>query len=218
MDRIEALERIDSAWNDESLSLGEKITSISSTYYAVGLDLATTAAYIKATPAELDALLALGALDDDIIEMISKVDPPKTTWALLANASDDEIQQALNALKYAKETHEDDHPFTAVSEFVYQQMLDAAGPTPEQFVGMLTGDELGQILKKGQDFNALSDWDNKFFKSVYMRKKWGKTLSDKQLATLIRIFTDLADRGVIKRNSIDGDEVLCDKILDALGR
>ena len=218
MDRFEALERINEAWNNASLSLGEKITSISNDYYDVGLDLATTAAFIRATPAELDALLSLSALDDDIIQTISEVDPPKTTWALLANASDDEVRQALNALAQAKTSHDEKQASTSVSEFVYQQMLDVAGPTPEQLVGMLTGNELGHALKKGQDFNALSDWDNKFFKSVVVQKKRGKALSAKQLSIIIRILTELADRGVIKRNSIDGDEAICDKILDAIGK
>ena len=218
MDKIEALERIASTWTSDTLSLGEKITGISSDFYAVGLDLATTAAFIKATPAELDALLSLSALDDDIIEMISKVAPPKTTWTLLANASDEEIRQALDALAHAKSTREDKEGPTAISEFVYQQMLDVAGPTHEQLVGMLTGNELGHALKKGQDFNVLSDWDNKFFKSIVVQKKLGRALSAKQLAVIIRILTDLADRGVIKRDSIDGDGEICNKILNAIGR
>ena len=218
MDRFEALERINAAWNNASLSLGEKITSISNDYYAVGLDLATTAAFIKATPAELDALLTLSALDDDIIKTISDVDPPKTTWALFANASDDEVREALKALTQAKNSHDEKQTSTSVSEFVYQRMLDVAGPTPEQLVGMLTGNELGHALKKGQDFNVLSDWENKFYKSVVVQKKRGKALSNKQLAVLIDILTELANRGVIKRNSIDGDEAICDKILKAIGK
>ena len=43
-------------------------------------------------------------------------------------------------------------------------------------------------------------------------------MSEKQLATLRRILTNLADKGAIVRNSIDGDQDLCDKVLDALGR
>lgn len=218
MDKFEALEKIDKAWNNDDLSLGEKITEISSDFYAVGLDLATTAAYIKATPAELDALLSLSVLDDDIIDMISKADPPKTTWALLASASDEEIRQALKAFIDPKGAPVRIKGSTSVSEFIYQQMLDVAGPTPEQLVGMLTGNDLGHALKKGQDFDALSDWENKFFKSVVAQKKRGKALSTKQLSVIIRILTDLADRGVIKRNSIDGDKEICDKILNAIGK
>lgn len=218
MDKFKALEQINATWNNTSLSLGERITSISNDYYAAGLDLATTAAFIKATPAELDALLSLSSLDDDIIQTISEVDPPKTTWALLANASDDEIRYALKALIQVKNTHDKKQTSTSVSEFVYQQMLNIAGPTPEQLVGMLTGNELSHVLKKGQDFNVLSDWDDKFFKSVVVQKKRGKALSTKQLNIIIRILTEFADRGVIKRNSIDGDEAICNKILNAIGK
>jgi hypothetical protein len=218
MDRYEALERIKAAWNNTGLSLGDKITCISNDFYAVGLDLATTAAFIRATPAELDALLSLSVLDDEMIEMISKADPPKTTWALLASASNEEIRQALNALESASGKYDRKEGSSSVSKFIYQQMLDVAGPTSEQLVGMLTGGELGHALKKGQDFNALTDWDNKFFKSVVVQKKRGKALSDKQLKIIVRILTDLADRGVIKRDSIDGDKEICDKILDAIGK
>lgn len=218
MNRFEALERIKATWDDVGLSLGEKIDIISTAYYSVGLDIATTAAFIKATPTEIGALLSLSTLDDDIIKMISEVDPPKTTWALLANASDNEIRQALSALVNAKKSHKENQSPISISKFVYQQMLDVAGPTPEQLVGMLSGNELGHALKKGQDFNALSPWDTNFFKGIVAQKKRGKALSQKQLTVIIRILTELSDRGVIKRNSIDGDEIICDKILDAIGR
>lgn len=216
MDRIEALERIKATWQDLDIPLGEKILSISSDFYAVGLDLSTTAAYIKATPAELDALLSLGGLDEDLIESISLVAPPKTTWLLLANASEDEIKQALDALEKSKGTKGASH--SAISEFVYQQMIEVTGPTSEQLVGMLTGSELAHALKKAQDFNVLSEWENKFMKSIVAQKKRGKTLSAKQLVHVLKILRSIADQGVIKRNSIDGDTEICDKILDAIGK
>ena len=91
MDKIEALELIKETWDNNSLSLGDKISTISNAFYTVGLDMATTAAYIKATPAEFYAFLSLSELDEDIINLISKVNPPKTTWLLLASGNDDEI-------------------------------------------------------------------------------------------------------------------------------
>lgn len=216
MDKLEALEKINSIWHDPLLPLGEKILTISNDFYSVGLDLSTTAAFIKATPAELDALLSLGGLDDDTIELISTVDPPKTTWPLLANASDEEIKQALEALRKNRCTVRSSH--SAVSEFVYQQMIEVTGPTPEQLLGMLTGAELGHVYKKAQDFNALSDYENKFMKSIVAQKKIGRTLTNKQLITIMKILDGVAEQGVIKRDSIDGDRDICDKILDILGR
>ena len=216
MDKFEALDCINTAWNDSTIPLGEKILTISNAFYAVGLDLSTTAAYIKATPAELDALLSMGGLDEDIIELISKVNPPKTAWTLLASASDDEVRQALDALAGNKSERGSSH--STISEFVYQQMIEVTGPTTEQLVGMLSGHELGHALKKGQDFNALSDWENKFMKSIVAQKKRGKTLSNKQLVQVLKILVSIAEKGVIKRNSIDGDREICDKILDAIGK
>lgn len=58
MDKVEALGCINEAWNSKNLSLEEKIIRISSDFYAVGLDISTTVAYIKATTSELDALLS----------------------------------------------------------------------------------------------------------------------------------------------------------------
>ena len=55
MNRIEALEIIKETWNAEGLTLEDKIVKISDAYYSVGLDVATSANYIKATPAEFDA-------------------------------------------------------------------------------------------------------------------------------------------------------------------
>lgn len=218
MEKVDALEKIKELWWDADITLGEKIVQISNEFYTVGLDLPTTAAFIKATPVELDSMLALGGLDDEMIEMISKANPPKTTWQLIANASDEEIVQALTALSAGQKDLEKSESSTSVSEFVYQKMREVAGPTPEQLLARLTGSEIARIRRKGESFNALSDWDIKFLKSVASRVSRDNTLSEKQLATLRRILTNLADKGAIVRNSIDGDQDLCDKVLDALGR
>ena len=216
MDKYQALEKIKDLWNSVDVDLGQKIIEISEAFYAVGLDLSTAAAFVKATPSELDALLSLGALDEELIELISKAEPPKTTWALIANASYEEARQALNALLNSKDSHSNNG--TSHSEFVYQQMMEIAGLTKEQMVGMLTGVDLAHALKKGQDFNALSEWENKFFKSVVTQKKRGKTLSGKQIDIVLKILENLSSKGAIKRNSIDGDEEICDRILDAIGK
>ncbi len=218
MDKIEALEEIKSIWNDLDDNLGQKIIKVSSSFYDAGLDLSTTAAYINATPAELDALLALVALDDELIERIGEINPPKTTWQLLANASEEEIQQALNALEENREKSAENRVHSALSEFIYQQMVEVAGPTTEQRVGALSGADLALAYKKSEDFTALSDWDKKYLKSVAAQKKRGKALSSKQLTILVRILIELADKGVITRNSIDGDQETCDRILDAIGK
>ena len=99
MDKITALENINNKWNDSEISLADRIVGVSSDFYSAGLDLATTAAFIKATPAELETLLGLSELDDEIIELISDVNPPITTWTMFMEASDEEIRNALESLK-----------------------------------------------------------------------------------------------------------------------
>lgn len=218
MNRIDALESIKQAWLSADMNLGEKIMSISSDYYATGLDLAGTAAYIHATPSELDSLLIISEFDEPLIDLISEVNPPKTAWTFLASASEEEAIAALEALKDVSVEDASKNAHRDFGEYVYYMMLDIAGSTPEQRVVALSGDILKHALKKGQDFDVLNDWQKKFLNSVAAQKKRGKALSDKQAAKILEILTALADQGAITRNSIDGDRKECDAILDALGR
>ena len=212
MEKIDALELIRKAWESETLSLEDKIIKISDAFYSVGLDIATTANYIKATPAEFDAFLSLSNLDDDMIKIISDSNPPKTTWPLLASGNDDEIKKALLALSAT--SRQKNEP---VSEFIYQQMIEVAGDTPEQLISQLTGDELFYMANKAKNF-SMEAKEVKFLTSVAAQKKRGKVLSDKQIIVVIDILNNLADKNVIQRNSIDGDKDLCDKVLDAIDR
>lgn len=212
MEKLEALEIIKEAWDNNDLSLEEKILKISDSFYSVGLDIATTATFIKATPAEFDAFLSLSDLDDEMISEISKANPPKTTWPLLSSGNDEEIKKALVALSIQSKLNNE-----SISEFIYQQMIEVAGDTPEKRISQLTGDELFYLASKAKNF-SMADKDIKFLNSVAGQKKRGKVLSDKQIDVVIGILNSLVDNKVIQRNSIDGDQELCDKVLDALDR
>lgn len=213
MDKFSALELIKETWENDGLSLENKIITISDAYYSVGLDIATTAAYIKATPAEFDTFLSLSNLDDEIISLISKVNPPKTTWLLLGSGSNDEIKKALTALSAQSRLDSE-----TISEFIYQQMIEVSGPTTEQLVSQLTGSELFSLAAKAKAFSSVPESSIKLLNSIAGQKKRGKILSDKQIMTVINILNILADNKVLQRNSIDGDSELCDKVLDALER
>lgn len=212
MDKLDALELIKEAWDNEDLSLEEKIITISDAYYSVGLDIATTATFIKATPAEIDAFLSLSNLDDGLIGEISKANPPKTTWPLLASGSEEEIKKALAALSASSSLKNE-----SVSEFIYQQMIEVAGDTPEKLISQLTGGELFYLANKAKNF-SVSEKDVKFLNSVGVQKKRGKVLSERQIEVLMDVLNRLADNNVIQRDSIDGDKELCDKVLDAIER
>ena len=212
MSKYEVLEDIKQIWSNDSLSLTEKVRGVSNAYYSIGLDLLTAATYIKETPAELDAILSLGALDDDILEKISEINPPKTTWPLLANASREEALQALSALEKNKT-----EPINyALSEFIYSQMIELSGPSSDQKIGTLSGNDLFHLWEKSKSFKALSEKDERFLGSVAHQRKRGKTLSTKQLNWLTNILRTLKDKSVIARNSIDRDQEICDRVLDTL--
>lgn len=213
MDKIDALELIKKTWDSESLSLEDKIITISDAFYAVGLDIATTANFIKTTPAEFYAFLSLSNLDEDIIRMISDANPPKTTWPLLSSGNDEEIKKALTALSATSRSQNE-----SVSEFIYQQMIEVAGSSTEQLLSEITGGEMFALAKKAKNFTSVNPNTIKFLNSLAGQKKRGKALSERQIATLKDILNNLADNKVIQRNSIDGDEELCDKVLDALER
>lgn len=211
MDKLTSLENIKEAWTKTDISLADKATTISNNFYSVGLDLASTAEFIKATPAELDAILSLGGLSEEILERLSKINPPETTWELFANASESEINQALDALE--QKTVDDSN----LSEFVFRHMSEVAGPTINQRVGMLTSSDIKKIRVKGEDFKALSEKEIKFLKSIAV-KRYSTELTDAQLEWFKDILIKLVEKGAIKRDSIDGDADLCNRVLDALGK
>lgn len=213
MEKFDALELIKETWISESLSLEEKIIKISDAFYSVGLDIATTANYIKTTPAEFYAFLSLSNLDEDMIKMISEVNPPKTTWPLLSSGNDDEIRKALTALSDSTRSKNE-----SVSEFIYQQMIEVAGATSEQCLSQITGGELFTLAKKAKNFSSVTSNTLKILNNLAGQKKRGKVLNDKQIALLKDLLNILADNRVIQRDSIDGDQELCDKVLDALKR
>lgn len=148
MNKINALEEINRIWNNREILLGDKINNISELFYSEGLDLSATAAYIKSTPSELDALLSLSELSQPILDRISKINPPKTTWMMLGNASEEEINQALEALEkgeYSTKSNCNNYTF---SEFIYNKMIEVSEPKIEQKVLMITGEEFSHIRKK----------------------------------------------------------------------
>lgn len=217
MGKFESLEAVKELWLNANLPLGEKAAAISNEFYAAGLDFATTAAYIKATPSELDALLEIGGFDDEVLERISAVNPPKTTWAMLASASDEEIETALTALE-RKATSNQEAPKSSRTEFFYYAMIEVAEPSLEQKAAALSSDALWHAVTKAEHFDgALNDWETKFLKSVATQKKRGKSLSEKQGASIAKACKKLVDRGILSRQSIDGDQAYCDEIMDALG-
>ena len=103
-------------------------------------------------------------------------------------------------------------------ECVYQSMVEIAAPTIEMKVANLSSEVITRAEKKSEEYGVLDDWKRKFLKSVAAQKKRGKTLSYKQADKLTEILRELVESDVVKRDSLDGDQSVCDAILDALER
>ena len=216
MNKVDALQNIKNKWDSKTSTLYEKVVDISSWFYEAGLDVSGTAAYIKATPAEFSIMLSLSELDDELISKISAVDPPKTTWAFFANANEEEILGAIEALSNKDKLEKEIGPAFTYSEYIYQKMTEISGPRMEiKVFNALNGTEIWGLYKKGSDYNVLNDnFDKRFFTSISRLKRQGKNLSDRQLEVFIEKIKYLIEKGVITRSSIDGDEELCNRILD----
>ena len=97
-------------------------------------------------------------------------------------------------------------------------MLEVSGPTLEDRVASISGDDLKYISIKAASFDVLNKWESKFLTSIANQKKIGKVLSDKQIDKLIPLLEKLSEKEVITRDSIDNDQAICNRILDALGQ
>ena len=216
MNRLDALESIKRALDDPGMPLDERASSVSSDFYSAGLDLGTAAAYINATPSELEALLELGGLDEDLLSEIAAANPPRTAWTFLNCASEDEARRSLEAL--TAQRGRDSRDRMDAAEAMYRSMVAIAEPTADQRVAALSGADIRHALEKARQYKADDKFMVKFMTSVAGQRGRGKVLSDKQSSKLRELLEKIADAGAICRDSIDGDADACDRILDALGR
>lgn len=213
MSKVESLVSIKKLWNDVSLSLFERATAIAEEYYSASLDLAGTAEFIGATPSELDSLLSLSELDEDMLRQVSNVNPPITTWMILANASEEEFQAAIQEMGGK---NDDASPTESLGERLYAAMIQAAGPTTEQVLASLSPEVIYAMAKRAEEFKVLPDRELKALKSFAAQRRRGKVLSEKQVNWMRSMFERMVEAKAIVRGGIDSDQEMCDAVLDAL--
>lgn len=217
MSKLDSLTIIKDAWNSAGYSLFERAMIISEEYYKAGMDLASTAAFIGATPTELDSLLTLSELDDSLLQKVSDVRPPKTSWMMLASANDDEIIAAVDALANKMPSTGCTHG-SSIDERLYSAMIHVAGPTSEQLLASASHEMLSAMAERAAAYKAIPEKEIKFLNSVASSRKRGKILTQKQIKWLKDILNRMADGKTITRDGIDADQAFCDIALDILGR
>ncbi len=158
MNKLESLDKVKELWNDEALRLDEKIETISEIFYSIGLDVEGTGSYIGMTAIELGSFLRLSEYDEDVLRLLGTVNPPRTTWHMLSNASNEEAIYALKALMQKEYSDK-----RTASEFVYEKMQEVSGPSIEQKVGDLTEKELFALWEKSKSYPSILEKTRKFW-------------------------------------------------------
>ena len=206
-----ALEKIEEVWNSK-IPLGEKIRVIASEYSAAGLDLETAAARIKATNSEIESLLTLSGHSDEIVELISKANPPKNLWLILACSNEDELKFALQTMLSGREIKGQN------STKYYHDLIAAKdGPTVVQRLAKLDPKIVKHFAEKGNKYQILTENEYKFLaKSVATCLRINRELSEKQMNWFKSLLEKLVQNKVIIANSQDGDQEQCDVVLKAL--
>lgn len=199
------------AWGSfEKKSFDNWIIDVSECYFRSGIGIKIASQLLSIQPAELQAALNLASLDEDELALLATLNPPKTTWFTLAASSPDEIRLALDALKSAKEGAS---PFSVVAKAI----REIKGPTSMERIASLSSEAFGHAARKAAAFNLLNDKHIKALKGWESRVRTGHALTPPQISYAEGLLRELAEQGAIVRKSPDGDEAICDEILNALG-
>lgn len=198
----------------EDQPLGEWCLRISDIFANSQMSLITTSRILGVHPAELFAVLNLATMDEKVLKQISDVNPPKTTWLSLSKADEEGVAAALNSLALSKQNKVLLSPCKIVDDAI--ESVGGGGPTTR--VAKLSSESIVHAAKKAELYNALNPKSRQALKRFGTMRKTGKLLTPKQIGYMQGMLEELADRGVIKRDSLDGDVEICVQILDALGR
>jgi hypothetical protein len=199
------------AWNSfHDKSFDNWIMDVSEFYFRSGIGIRMASKILGIQPAEIQAALNLATLEEEELELLATLNPPKTTWFTLAAASPEEIRQALEALKTA---HVGQSPFSLVEAAI----KEIQGPSAMEKIAGLSAEAFGHAAKKATVYKLLNDKHIKALKSWQSRVRTGRPLTPPQMSYAEGLLRELVEQGAIVRNSQDGDKEICDQILDALG-
>jgi len=202
------------AWSERNnLTIADWVKKVSDIFANSQSSVIATARVLKIHPAKLFAVLNLATLEEQLLDKISECNPPITTWLSLSKADAIGIEAALEALEAARKEKSRTSPCQLVDDAI--ERVGGGGPTSR--VAKLDSKAILHAAKKAEDYGALTPKSRAALKKFGSMRKTGKLLTPKQIGYMQGMLEDLVKRGVIKRNSSDGDQELCNQILDALG-
>lgn len=199
------------AWENRNLSFDVWLMELSNAYFNAGANLKVAAIALDTRPAALQAALSLASLPEEDLALLAGHNPPPTTWFSLASATTDAIKAAIKALE------NQDTDFSPA--FIVDAIIrDLSGPDVFERIAGLPSEAFGHAAKKAQTYGRLTEKSRSALVGFQRARAGGKSLTVKQLAFAKDLLEQLVESDVITRNSRDGDQELCDIILDALGK
>jgi hypothetical protein len=202
------------AWSErKNLTIADWVRKVSDIFANSQSSVIATARVLKINPAELFAVLNLATLEEQSLNKVSEYNPPTTTWLSLSKADAMGIEAALEALEVSRREKSKASPCQLVDDAI--ERVGGGGPTSR--VAKLDSKAVLHAAKKAEDYSALTPKSRAALKRFGSMRKTGKLLTPKQIGYMQSMLEDLVNRGVIRRNSPDGDKELCNQILDAVG-
>lgn len=174
-----------------------------------GLGVVRFAQAVNTRPAEILAVMRLATLDPADLQALDDNVPPKTTWLSFAHAESSKIREAVLAMEReaGSESRE-----TVLRGILHVDQLEDASKA----VRGLPASTLRHFVAKATAYSAFNERQAKAFKSLVSYHARGADLSEAQVEYLKGLLKILASSGAISRQSREGDQELCNQILDAI--
>lgn len=208
----QTITKLSKIWNQyDSMPFDEWVEAVSSEVMQSGLGVVRSARLIDAQPAEVLAVLKLATLESNELAEFSNRVPPRTTWLTLAEATHEEIIECLDALSKRPKG-------SSPSKVLGEHILVNNDSNAWEQVLEIPASTLQHMYDKSILYGSLGPRPSGALKNFARRKKNGQPFSLPQAQYLKDILNQLADTGAISRTSRDNDQLLCNQVLDALGR
>lgn len=195
----------------KDLALDDWIVQVSESYFSHGLGLESSASIAGCQPAELQAAILIATLEEDVLKTIAQYDPPITTWFFLVECPTEHIETVLKAIA-------DEGSELPTAEVANRKIRELLGPDSLEAISALDSRVFAHLHEKAMQYDVLSEKSRRALKNFGARVKSGRTLTIAQMAYAKDLLTQLADLGLVRRNSPDDDEEIMVAVLKSLGR
>ena len=203
---------LEESWRERnSLDLGEWAAKVSSAFFEAKISPETASRLLGTQLAEFEATLALATLEDSDLEIVSKANPPVTTWFFLAECSSEDLPLLLKDI--SRESDE-----KSFGQRAQAFLAKLRGPSISDKFAELDSQVFAHLAKKAERFGVLRAKDITALKSFGSRLRGGQPLTSKQVSYAHSLLNQLYEHGVVSSSSRDGDDEVMTKVLKLLGK